>query len=50
MSTAPRPEYPRPQFRRESWTNLNGDWRFAFDDENVGLAGAGRASPRRTSG
>jgi hypothetical protein len=35
----PRPEYPRPQFRRESWTNLNGEWRFAFDDESVGLTG-----------
>ena len=38
MSTLPRPEYPRPQFRRESWTNLNGNWRFAFDDEDAGLA------------
>jgi beta-galactosidase/beta-glucuronidase len=38
LSTLPRPEYPRPQFRREGWTNLNGEWRFAFDDENVGLA------------
>jgi beta-galactosidase/beta-glucuronidase len=34
----PRPEYPRPQFRRPDWTNLNGEWRFAFDDEDVGLA------------
>ena len=34
----PRPEYPRPQFRRQEWTNLNGEWRFAFDDENTGLA------------
>jgi beta-galactosidase/beta-glucuronidase len=24
--------YPRPQLRREGWTNLNGAWRFAFDD------------------
>ncbi|MDQ4128139.1 MAG: glycoside hydrolase family 2, partial [Actinomycetota bacterium] len=38
MSTTPRPEYPRPQFRREGWTNLNGEWRFAFDDEDAGLA------------
>ena len=36
MSTVPRPEYPRPQFRREGWTNLNGQWRFAFDDEDRG--------------
>jgi len=34
----PRPEYPRPQFRRERWTNLNGEWAFAFDDENAGLS------------
>jgi beta-galactosidase/beta-glucuronidase len=34
----PRPEYPRPQFRRNEWTNLNGAWAFAFDDTNVGLA------------
>ncbi len=38
MSTVPRPEYPRPQFRRDSWVNLNGEWRFAFDDEEAGLA------------
>jgi beta-galactosidase/beta-glucuronidase len=34
----PRPEYPRPQFRRPDWVNLKGEWRFAFDDEDVGLA------------
>lgn len=34
----PRPEYPRPQFVRANWTNLNGIWEFAFDDENTGLA------------
>ena len=33
----PRPEYPRPQFRRQDWTNLNGEWAFAFDDEDAGL-------------
>ena len=38
MSNLPRPEYPRPQFRRERWTNLNGSWAFAFDDEDAGLA------------
>jgi beta-galactosidase/beta-glucuronidase len=34
----PRPEYPRPQFRRPEWTNLNGEWAFAFDNEDAGLA------------
>jgi hypothetical protein len=24
----PRPEYPRPRLRRESWVNLNGEWDF----------------------
>jgi beta-galactosidase/beta-glucuronidase len=32
----PRPEYPRPQFVRAEWLNLNGQWEFAFDDENQG--------------
>ncbi len=32
-----RTEYPRPQFRRDEWLSLNGEWEFAFDDENVGL-------------
>lgn len=24
-----REEYPRPQFRREHWQSLNGEWEFA---------------------
>ena len=32
----PRREYPRPQLRRERWANLNGVWRFAFDDDDRG--------------
>ena len=27
----PRPEYPRPQFCRESWINLNGIWEYQTD-------------------
>ena len=27
----PRAEYPRPQFRRERWLNLNGPWSFSYD-------------------
>ncbi|MCR5583828.1 MAG: glycoside hydrolase family 2, partial [Lachnospiraceae bacterium] len=27
------PEYPRPQFVRPDWVNLNGEWDFAFGDE-----------------
>jgi beta-galactosidase/beta-glucuronidase len=37
MITIPRPEYPRPQFERANWLNLNGEWRFDFDDANCGL-------------
>jgi hypothetical protein len=34
----PRPEYPRPQFdRSERWLNLNGEWDFAPDPDDVGL-------------
>lgn len=33
----PRPEYPRPQFVRRDWLNLNGVWEFRTDDTNIGL-------------
>ena len=33
----PRPEHPRPDFMRDTFYNLNGDWEFAFDDNNIGL-------------
>ena len=29
-------DYPRPQLVRPEWTNLNGLWDFAFDDEDEG--------------
>ena len=29
-------DYPRPQFVRKNWENLNGIWDFSFDDGNVG--------------
>lgn len=29
-------DYPRPQFVRTDWENLNGSWDFSFDDENAG--------------
>ncbi|MBC6314098.1 glycoside hydrolase family 2 protein [Listeria grandensis] len=29
--------HPRPQFVRKNWESLDGKWRFAFDDEEVGL-------------
>ncbi len=30
-SNVPRPEYPRPQFERSAWINLNGEWTYSFD-------------------
>lgn len=33
----PRPEHPRPDFCRENWLNLNGEWQFAFDGDEIGL-------------
>ncbi|MBF6626003.1 glycoside hydrolase family 2 [Aerococcaceae bacterium zg-BR9] len=32
-----RNEYPRPQFKRKNWLNLNGEWEFALDVTQVGL-------------
>jgi len=34
--SVPRPEYPRPDFRRDAWLNLNGLWDFRFDDYDLG--------------
>lgn len=33
----PRPEHPRPDFMRDTFYNLNGQWQFAFDDNDIGL-------------
>ena len=30
-------EYPRPDFKGESFLSLDGQWDFDFDDENKGL-------------
>ena len=35
-NSIPRKEYPRPQFERTDWMNLNGEWNFKFDQENKG--------------
>ena len=31
----PRPEYPRPSFRRAEWESLNGEWEFGAGAEPV---------------
>ena len=28
---------PRPDFYRRGWKSLNGAWKFAFDDKNIGI-------------
>lgn len=33
----PRPEYPRPQFERADWQNLNGQWSYEFDFGKSGM-------------
>ena len=33
----PRPEYPRPQFERSEWINLNGQWSYTFDFSRSGM-------------
>jgi beta-galactosidase/beta-glucuronidase len=35
--TIPRSEYPRPQFVRERWLCLNGEWEFEIDAGDSGL-------------
>ena len=34
----PRPQHPKPQFCRENWQNLNGNWQFEIDHGNTGEA------------
>ncbi|MCD9020834.1 glycoside hydrolase family 2 protein [Cohnella silvisoli] len=36
-TTIPKPEHPRPDWQRSSWLNLNGEWGFRFDADNLGL-------------
>ena len=33
----PRPEYPRPQFERSNWINLNGEWSYTIDFSGSGF-------------
>jgi beta-galactosidase/beta-glucuronidase len=37
QGAVPRPEYPRPQFVRREWLNLNGEWEFSTDSYDQGL-------------
>ena len=42
----PRPEHPNPQFEREDWINLNGEWQFEYD---FGISGRDRKFYERKS-
>lgn len=33
-----RTEHPNPQFQRDNWVNLNGQWQFTFDFGKSGIA------------
>ena len=37
MTVIPRSEHPRPDFERDNWMCLNGEWDFSFDFSNSGL-------------
>ena len=38
----PRKEYPRPQFVRKGWMNLNGEWQFEIDHGGSGRSRGSR--------
>jgi beta-galactosidase/beta-glucuronidase len=42
----PRPEHPNPQFERQDWINLNGEWQFEYD---FGISGRDRKFYERDS-
>jgi len=47
LHAIPRPEHPKPQFQREAWLNLNGQWDFAMDNEVVGIKEKWQDSPAK---
>ncbi len=36
FAAIPKPEHPRPDWRRDQWTNLNGTWQFTFEENQDG--------------
>lgn len=50
MSNMPRPEYPRPDFARTEWLNLNGTWQHETDHGKSGRARGLSAPDRALSG
>ena len=37
FAAQPRAEYPRPQFERSEWVNLNGEWTYEWDLAETGF-------------
>ena len=50
MNSIPRSEHPKPQFRRDSWMNLNGLWAFEIDNGRSGKARGLSAADAQLSG
>ena len=50
MNSIPRSEHPKPQFRRDSWMNLNGQWAFEIDNGRSGKARGLNAMDAQLSG
>ncbi len=46
-SNIPRPEHPKPQFQRDTWINLNGQWDFAMDPDVIGIKENWQDSPAK---
>lgn len=42
-------DYPRPQFVRDAWQSLNGEWDFRYDDDNTGERERWHEEPARRS-
>ena len=38
QTNIPRAEYPRPQFKRQDWLTLNGEWEYETDRSASGIA------------
>ncbi len=36
VAAIPKPEHPRPDWRRDEWVNLNGTWQFTFEENGSG--------------
>jgi len=37
MADTAKPLHPRPRVQRAAWTDLNGQWQFAYDDADTGV-------------